>query len=298
MANDASDGDVDVTGLVDLESFDGNSNNLLNSVDANGLLALASFAASSKAVNIVGCSAITSPAITGVTASTVNLAGCTGVNGTILITSCPGITSLDLSPCSGATVLSNGTNTLLASINYTGLSAVTNLGANGCALTAPDISDCVLVTGVSFNNNALTEAAVDAILAVLVTNGLSDGSCDLSGGTNAPPSGTGLANKAVLEGLGWTVTVNSLTPPSNTVAPVISDTGGLMLQLDSAGTWTGFPAPTFDHRQWQADGVDIGGETATTYDASGQSPGVSITCRVFYTNSSGTVGADSNAIVT
>jgi hypothetical protein len=57
-------------------------------------------------------------------------------------------------------------------------------------------------------NCDLTEEAVDNILVALSTNGVSGGYVELNGGTNATPSATGLAAKAVLEGNGWTVDVN------------------------------------------------------------------------------------------
>ncbi len=57
-------------------------------------------------------------------------------------------------------------------------------------------------------NCDLTEEAVDNILVALSTNGVSGGYVELNGGTNATPSATGLAAKAVLEGNGWTVVVN------------------------------------------------------------------------------------------
>ena len=57
-------------------------------------------------------------------------------------------------------------------------------------------------------NCDLTEEAVDNILVAFSTNGVSGGYTELNGGTNATPSATGLAAKAVLEGNGWTVNVN------------------------------------------------------------------------------------------
>jgi hypothetical protein len=57
-------------------------------------------------------------------------------------------------------------------------------------------------------NCDLTEEAIDNILVALSTNGVSGGYVELNGGTNATPSATGLAAKAVLEGNGWTVDVN------------------------------------------------------------------------------------------
>jgi hypothetical protein len=59
-------------------------------------------------------------------------------------------------------------------------------------------------------NNLLTQAAVDAILAAFVAAGRNSGTRTLNlGGTgNATPSATGLANKATLVSRGWTVTTN------------------------------------------------------------------------------------------
>jgi hypothetical protein len=52
---------------------------------------------------------------------------------------------------------------------------------------------------------ALTQTSVDNILVELSTNGITNGYVDLTGGTNAVPSGTGIAAKVILESNGWTV---------------------------------------------------------------------------------------------
>ena len=59
-------------------------------------------------------------------------------------------------------------------------------------------------------NNLLTQAAVDAILADFVTANKTTGTRTLNlGGTgNATPSAAGLTDKATLQGRGWTVTTN------------------------------------------------------------------------------------------
>jgi hypothetical protein len=63
-----------------------------------------------------------------------------------------------------------------------------------------------------FHGNALTQAAVDQILADFVTSlgisGRVHNTVNLTGGTNAAPSTTGLANAATLNTAGWTVTHN------------------------------------------------------------------------------------------
>jgi hypothetical protein len=55
--------------------------------------------------------------------------------------------------------------------------------------------------------NSYSEAAVDAILVVLAANSISNGECNLS--DSSPPSATGLAAVATLEGRGWTVIVET-----------------------------------------------------------------------------------------
>jgi hypothetical protein len=86
-------------------------------------------------------------------------------------------------------------NSLLESINIASLLSV---GGDG-----------------SFENNALLQATVDHILVVLAgldgtggTTSYDNHFINLTGGTNASPSGTGLAAKTTLEGRGNTVIVN------------------------------------------------------------------------------------------
>ncbi|MBK6800353.1 MAG: hypothetical protein IPG83_02380 [Novosphingobium sp.] len=59
-------------------------------------------------------------------------------------------------------------------------------------------------------NNLLTQAAVDAILAAFVAAGRTTGTriLNLGGTGNAAPSAAGLADKATLQSRGWTVTTN------------------------------------------------------------------------------------------
>ena len=57
-------------------------------------------------------------------------------------------------------------------------------------------------------NNLLTQAAVDAILAAFVAAGRTTGTLNLGGTGNAAPSAAGLADKTTLQSRGWTVTTN------------------------------------------------------------------------------------------
>lgn len=71
-------------------------------------------------------------------------------------------------------------------------------------------------SNITITGQALTQSCVDAILALLVsldgTNGTtlygSGKIVNLSGGTSATPSSTGLSNKAILQGRGATITTN------------------------------------------------------------------------------------------
>lgn len=82
------------------------------------------------------------------------------------------------------------------------------IDAHSNALTSVTIGDVADTCAVFFGANALPEAQVDGILASLAAGVAVNGTLDITGGTNAPPSATGLTAKATLEGRGWTVTVN------------------------------------------------------------------------------------------
>ena len=94
----------------------------------------------------------------------------------------------------------------------TSIPAVVNLRA----LTANDnryISFALLPehTNMKFlflHNNALDQTSVNNILIKLNDNGLTNGQVNLGGGTNAAPTGLGLAAKNALIAKGWTVITN------------------------------------------------------------------------------------------
>lgn len=91
--------------------------------------------------------------------------------------------------------------------------------------------------------------------------------------------------------------IEARTPsaPVNTVAPVVSGTAQVGQTLTvTPGTWTGLPTPVFTY-QWQANGVNIGGATGTTYVPIVGQIGQPIRCVVTATNASGAVSANSNA---
>lgn len=83
--------------------------------------------------------------------------------------------------------------------------------------------------------------------------------------------------------------------PSNTVAPSVSGSTGLGDILSvTQGTWTG-GGIAYSY-QWQRNGSDISGATASSYMIVTADDAASIRCVVTATNSGGAVSANSNAV--
>jgi hypothetical protein len=83
--------------------------------------------------------------------------------------------------------------------------------------------------------------------------------------------------------------------PSNSVLPVITGTERQGETLTcSTGTWSGTPTPTYAYG-WERSGVDISGETSSTYLLAVADVGETITCVVTATNIAGAVEAESAA---
>ena len=141
--------------------------------------------------------------------TTVNLAGCTALADLRLDDSefSGGIPSL-----AGLTSLSNidfDQSGVSGVVDLSGLPALASLDFFGNpALTSIIIADTQPINSFYASDCSFTQTAVDDILVVLSNNGESNGSVELDGGTSSAPSATGLAAKTVLEGNGWTVTVN------------------------------------------------------------------------------------------
>lgn len=109
--------------------------------------------------------------------------------------------------------ISINSNPALASIKYDGaltLSSFINCSFNPAMTTVVigSLSQTGANKTVNFSSNALTQASVDLIIQKCVDGGAINGTLILQGGTNATPSAAGLANKALLVGLGWSVTNN------------------------------------------------------------------------------------------
>jgi hypothetical protein len=83
--------------------------------------------------------------------------------------------------------------------------------------------------------------------------------------------------------------------PANSTSPVVSGTGTSGQTLTTTnGTWTNLP--TAYAYQWQSDGVDIPGETASTHLLTVGDVGTTITCVVTASNIYGNASATSNGI--
>lgn len=88
------------------------------------------------------------------------------------------------------------------------------------------------------------------------------------------------------------------SPPVNTVAPVASSPDlniGSVITATS-GTWTGFPVPTYEYEFRDGTGIVQARGPSNTYTTVTGDVGETIFCRVYATNSSGTVTADSNGL--
>lgn len=120
--------------------------------------------------------------------------GTGNIDGTFDISSLPSLATLD---CSGGA---------LTSLSVAGSASILFLSCYENHITALDVSGCPALTNVNARDNALNAAAVDAVLAALVTNGATGGVVSLQG-TNAAPTAAGLASKSTLESRSWTVTV-------------------------------------------------------------------------------------------
>ena len=193
---------VSITGLQNLPNLQ-NFNADWNGLQSINLSGLANLIYADISDNTIPGGSINS-------LTSVNLSGCTALQELRLddsdfsagIPSLAGLTSLgliDFDQCSISGI-----------VDLTSLPALVELDFNGNpALTSIIIDDAQPIVYFYASGCDLTETAVDDILVVLSNNGNSNGDVELDGGTNAIPSATGLAAKLALEGVGWTVTVNS-----------------------------------------------------------------------------------------
>jgi hypothetical protein len=235
---------LDASGCTSLERLRLEGMSALETLDLHGCTELSSInidgAVNITALNIANCtSLIGNPTIVpGAALETLDASNCAGL--TQINASMNALTSITLTGCTGIGVLAlQGNSSLLAidvsdlaalyelNVSNTGISAL-DLSANpllqiltatDLGIAALDVSDhsalavlhvgsCPALLDLDASGCALPEGEVDGVLDALDVAAGEDGTVDLSGGTNAPPSAAGLVSKAALQVKGWTVTVN------------------------------------------------------------------------------------------
>lgn len=90
------------------------------------------------------------------------------------------------------------------------VSVVGDINCDSTALVTATLTKFVMANGrtYAFDNNALSAASVNHILARGIASGVTSATIDTSGGTSAAPSGQGIVDKAALILAGDTVTTN------------------------------------------------------------------------------------------
>lgn len=167
---------------------------------------------------------------------------------------------------------------------------------------APSISGTATPGGTLTANPGTWSGSPSSYAYQWIKNGV-DESGQTASTYTAPASGT-ITVRVTATGAGGTgspatssgVVITALAAPVNTVAPVVSGSTNYGSVLScTTGTWTGNPTPTYTY-QWKKAGVNISGETASTYTTVLGDVAASVTCDVTATNSQGSASQISNGI--
>lgn len=150
-------------------------------------------------------------------------------NCTYNLTGCPVLASLTLNNNDSQISYAFANTATLTSFFASGCDALTSINVSGCALVSLDVSGNGVLATLNFSNNtglasitispapftsvdgsgcALDETNVDAVCSACDNGGQSNGTLNLSGGTNAPPGATGQAAISSLQGKGWSTSTN------------------------------------------------------------------------------------------
>ena len=121
------------------------------------------------------------------------------------------LTQLYITGSSNLTIL-NCANNQLTSLNATDLNHLESLVCNNNHLVTLNIHGAEEIITLNASNNALSLDSVNAILDDLDNYNNTNGSLNLSGGTNSGASGQGVAAKQSLISKGWTITTNPDLP--------------------------------------------------------------------------------------
>ncbi len=97
-------------------------------------------------------------------------------------------------------------NNLLKNISLEKCSKLEELNLNNNLLSDLKLNGCSLIHSLNISANSLSVNTVNHILSVLDANGVHNGTCNISGGTNAAPTNLTSVNNLVSKG--WTVIHN------------------------------------------------------------------------------------------
>jgi|688.fasta_scaffold358153_1 hypothetical protein len=258
-----------VTGLqnlTNLQNFNADWTSL-QTVNLSGLTQLTTVDVSDcEVINGSGDSSLTS----------INLSGCTSLQQLRLdgsdfsagIPDLSGLTSLeylDLDNCgiSGA-----------IDISASSFNALTGFDFSSNAITSVTLPEAYL-NDVNLYNNALTEEAVNNVLQWLDGSGVSNGYVDLSGGTNAIPTGNGATSKTNLQNKGWEVIINQ-APPGYVGIAASSDfdiVGNFTIEMFvNVTNFNGFPRPYSFGAYPAPNAISIEGSGSSLYFWANNSP--------------------------
>ena len=186
-ANSSALASLDVSGLTALQTLYCQYN-VLTSLDVSSLTALQSLFCQYNALTSLDVSSLTALQT--------------------LFCNSNSLTSLDVSGLTALYYLDCHANSL-TSLDVSDLTALQTLYCQDNALTSLDVSGLTALNYLDSSvNNITDDTVINAILAALVAGGLLNGVVNLSGGTNAAPSGQGIVDAGTLITNGWTVTTN------------------------------------------------------------------------------------------
>lgn len=173
-----------------------------------------------EAFNILGNDSITSLSFSALISSGSVTFGGTGLlnislssftTGDFTVNTSPSLNSLSLPVLANSPIGIDIEGTSLTTLNFP---AINNVGSNGFVISNNTLLTTLTINATSnlikllLQGNALNVTSVNNILINLDSQGNINGTIDLSGGTNASPTGAGIGAVVSLGGKGWIVTTN------------------------------------------------------------------------------------------
>ena len=238
---------LDASGLVNFTSLDVGGCSALTTLTMAGDTSLAAdpslYGLSALAhLDVSGCTALSFLSCYDDALTFLDVTGCTVLSD--LECNSNQLTSLDVSTCTALQTLVCGANAL-TSLDVSTCTALSYLECAYNQLTSLDISTKPSITYLDASYNAITSAAdIDAILLDLIIAGLSSGTVNLSGGTNATPSNVNFVIAGAYTS-GDFISETITQASSGSSATWVQDfSGGIIVTAiiggspDSTGVWT------------------------------------------------------------